>query len=119
MPETSSATASTKPLGEKRRRYGCRICGKTFCLNVGTAYYRLQHRRTTFDEVASLSVEGLNKSAIARVKGIGWNPVDRWLKKSADSCRRFNDCKISGFTVAELQADEMRTIVGGDRRTIV
>ncbi len=53
----------------KRRRYLCRICGKTFCLNVGTAYYRLQHRRTTFDEVASLSVEGLNKSAIARVKG--------------------------------------------------
>ena len=49
----------------KRRRYGCRICGKTFCLNVGTAYDRLHHRRTTFDEVASLSVEGLNKSAIA------------------------------------------------------
>ena len=63
----------------KRRRYGCLICGKTFCFNVGTACYRLQHRRTTFDEVASLGVEGLNKSAIARVKGIGWNTVDRWL----------------------------------------
>jgi transposase-like protein/IS1 family transposase len=102
----------------KRRRYGCRICGKTFCLNVGTAYYRLQHRRTTFDEVASLSVEGLNKSAIARVKGIGWNTVDRWLKKAADSCRRFNDHKMTGFTVAELQADEIRTIVGGKDQPI-
>ena len=29
-------------------------------------YPRIQHRRATFDEVAALSVEGLNKSAIAR-----------------------------------------------------
>jgi transposase-like protein/IS1 family transposase len=102
----------------KRRRYRCRICGKTFCLNMGTPYYRLQHRRATFDEVATLSVEGLNKSAIARVKGIGWNTVDRWLEKAADSCRRFNDRKTTGFTVAELQADEIRTIVGGKDQPI-
>jgi len=79
---------------------------------VGTPYYRLQHRRTTFDEVAALSVEGLNKSAIARVKRIGWNTVARWLEKAADSCRRFNDRKTTGFTAAELQADEIRTTVG-------
>ena len=52
----------------KRRRYRCRICGTTFCSNAGTPYYRLQHRRTTLDEVVALSVAGLNKSAIARVK---------------------------------------------------
>jgi IS1 family transposase len=80
---------------------------------MGTPYYRLQHRRSTFDEVAALSVEGLDKSAIARVKGIGWNTVARWLEKAANSCRRFNDRKITGITVAELQADEIRTIVGG------
>jgi transposase-like protein len=48
----------------KRRRYQCRSCGKTFCSTTGTPYYQLQHRRTVFDEVAALSVEGLNKSAI-------------------------------------------------------
>jgi IS1 family transposase len=85
---------------------------------MGTPYYRLQHRRGTFDEVATLSVEGLNKSTIARVKGIGWNTVDRWLEKAADSCRRFNDRKMTGFTVAELQADEIRTIVGGKDQPI-
>ena len=60
----------------RRRRYRCSTCGKTFCSNTGTPYHRLQHRRTTFDEVAALSVEGLNKSAIARVKrspGIPFN----------------------------------------------
>ena len=45
--------------------------------DAGTPYYRLQLRRGTFDEVTALSVEGLNKSAIARVKRIGWNTVDR------------------------------------------
>ena len=102
----------------KRRRYRCQICGKTFCLNMGTPYYRLQHRRSTFDDVAALSVEGLNKSAIARVKGIGLNTVARWLEKAANSCRRFNDRKITSITFTELQADEIRTIVGGKDQPI-
>jgi transposase-like protein/IS1 family transposase len=102
----------------KSRRYRCRICGTTFCSNAGTPYYRLQHRRTTFDEMAALSVEGLNKSAIARVKGIGWNTVARWLEKAADSCRRFNDRNTKGFTAAELQADEIRTLVGRKEQPI-
>jgi transposase-like protein len=66
----------------KRRRYQCQTCGKTFCATSRTRYYRLQHRHATFDEVASLSVEGLNKSAIARVKQIAWNTVHRWTGKS-------------------------------------
>ncbi len=95
----------------RRRRYRCGTCGKTFCANSGTPYPRIQHRRTTFDEVANLSVEGLNKSAIARVKRIAWNTVDRWLEKAAASCRRFNDQKIDGIAISELQADEIRTII--------
>jgi transposase-like protein len=94
----------------KRRRYRCRT-SKTFCANTGTSYHRLQHRRSTFDEVAILSVEGLNKSPIARVKRIAWNTVARWLEKAAKVCRRFNDRKIAALAVEELQADEMRTIV--------
>ena len=102
----------------KRRRYRCRSCGKTFCSNTGTPYHRLQHRRATFDEVATLSVEGLNKSAIARVKQIAWNTVARWLEKAAHSCRRFNDRRIATLAVAELQADEIRTIVGSKEHPI-
>ena len=100
-----------KTRSRKRRRYRCRSCGKTFCLNTGTPYHRLQHRRATFDEVATLSVEGLNKSAIARVKQIAWNTVHRWLQKAAGSCRRFNDRRINGIAITELQADEIRTII--------
>src|SRR6266704_3450648 len=95
----------------RRRRYRCSTCGKTFCSNTGTPYHRLQHRRATFDEVAALSVEGLNKSAIARVKRISWNTVHRWLQRAAGSCRRFNDRKTTGYAITELQADQIRTII--------
>ena len=101
----------------KRCRYRCTSCGKTFCLNRATPYYRLQHRRRTFDEVASLSVEGVNKSAIARVKSLSWNTVDRWLEKAAACCRWFNDQVIKDLEITELQADELRTFVGGKART--
>ncbi len=102
----------------KRRRYRCRTCGKTFCSTTGTPYHRLQHRRAIFDEVASLSVEGLNKSAIARVKRIAWNTVHRWLERASHWCRRFSDRKMKRLAMAELQADEMRTIVGGKEQPI-
>jgi len=95
----------------RRRRYRCSNCGKTFCSNTGTPYHRLQHRRATFDEVATLSVEGLNKSAIARVKRISWNTIHRWLQRAAGPCRRCNDRKIKGIAVTELQADEIHTII--------
>ena len=102
----------------KRRRHQCRSCEKTFCSTTPTAYYRLQHRGTTFDEVASLSVEGLIQSAIARVKRVAWNTVHRWLERAVAWCRRFNDRKMRRLSLGELQADEIQTIVGGKGRPI-
>ncbi|PYV45010.1 MAG: hypothetical protein DMG06_04055 [Acidobacteria bacterium] len=101
----------------KRRRYQCQTCGKTFSSTNGTPYYRLQHRRATFDEVASHSVEGLNKSAIARVKRIAWNTV-RWLERAAVWCRRFSDRKINRLAAVELQADEIKAIVAGKKQSV-
>ena len=97
----------------RSRRYRCVRCGKTFGSTKGTLYFRLQHRRSTFDNVTALSIEGVSKSAIARVTGISWNTVARWLERAASSCSRFNNRTITGFAVEELQADEIRTFVGG------
>ena len=49
----------------------------------GTPYYRLQHRRATFDGVIALRAEGVSISSISRIKGIAWNTVARWLEKAA------------------------------------
>jgi IS1 family transposase len=68
--------------------------------------------------VAGLSVEGVSKSAIARVKGIAWNTVDRWLEKAAACCRRFSSTNVEGLEIHELQADEIRTMAGGKKQPV-
>ena len=97
----------------KRRRYRC---GQTFSTTKGTPYYRLQHRRTTFDTVVTLRVEGVSLSAIARVERLAWNTVARWLERAAAVCRRFSHGRTTGFAAHELQADEIRAVTGGKRR---
>ena len=100
----------------KRRRYRCVRCAKTFSSTKGTPYYRLQHRRATFDAVVALRVEGVSISAVARIEGLAWNTVARWLEKAADVCRGFNQRRTTGFGVEELQADEIRSFAGGKTR---
>ena len=100
----------------KRRRYRCGECGKTFSSTKGTPYYRLQHRRATFDGVIALRVEGVSISSISRTEGLAWNTVARWLEKAAQVCRRFNHTRIAGFAAEELQADEIRTFAGNKAR---
>ncbi len=100
----------------KRRRYRCVGCGQTFSSTKGTPYYRLQHRRTTFDTVVTLRVEGVSLSAIARVERLAWNTVARWLERAASVCRHFSDARTTGFVAQELQADEIRSFTGGKTR---
>ena len=66
--------------------------------------------------MVALRVEGVSISAIARVEGIAWNTVARWLEHAADVCRGFNQSRMAGFVVEELQADEIRSFVGGKTR---
>ncbi len=99
-----------------RRRFRCLACGKTFSSNTGTPYHRLQTSRKTFDEVVHMSVEGVSKSSIARLKGLSWNTVSRWLERAAAAAERFNDLRLSKFVLKELQADEIRTFTQGKDR---
>ncbi|MFT7670613.1 MAG: transposase-like protein [Planctomycetota bacterium] len=96
----------------RRRRYRCTACGKTFGATSGTAYERLQHSKRKFDRVATLSVEGVGKAAIARIEGLCWNTVSRWLELAAAYARQFNDANLRGYTLEELQLDELNTFLG-------
>ena len=87
-----------------------------FSTTKGTLYYRLQHRRTTFDTVVTLRVEGVSLSAIARIERLAWNTVARWLERAAAVCRRFSHGWTTGFVATELQADEIRTFTEGKTR---
>ena len=75
--------------GGRRRRWRCTSCGRTCSSNSGTAYHRIQRSRRTFDTVAALSVEGVSKSAIARVMELSWNTVAQWQEWASRTARRF------------------------------
>ena len=100
----------------RRRRYRCKACGGSFVSSVGTPYHRLKCTKAQFDNVAVLSVEGLFKSAIARIMRLPWNTVARWLERAAQAAERFSSRLIAGYMLRELQADEIRTFIDRKKR---
>ena len=95
----------------RRRRYKCKECNKTFSSTYGTAYYRLQSSRASFDDVATMSVNGIDKSTISRVKNLAWNTIERWLERASKQAHHFNHRYLKGYDIKEVQADEIRTFV--------
>lgn len=96
----------------RTRRFRCTACRTTASGLKGTPYYRLQHSRNKFDQVAAMSVEGVSKSAISRIMEISWNTVARWIEKAAVAARAFNQRMTKGYDLTELQLDEIRTFSG-------
>ena len=102
----------------RRRRLLCKDCKTTFSSTAGTAYYRLHKSRKVFDEVAQMSMEGVSKSSISRIKKISWNTVARWLELAAKYAEEFNKNRIKNYEIIELQADEIRTLVQNKKTPI-
>jgi IS1 family transposase len=100
----------------RRRRYRCKECSRTFGATAGTPYKRLQRPMRTFDRVAALSVEGVSKSAIARLERLSWNTVARWLELAAAAARVFNRIRARSFDLQELQLDELNTFLQSRKR---
>ena len=102
----------------RRRRYRCKQCGRTFSSTYGTPYYRLHKPRSLFDEVVHMCVHGIAIPTMARIKRMAWGTVARWLESAAAYAKRFNAQMLKGLVICELQADEIRTFVGGKKRVI-
>ena len=102
----------------RRRRFLCKACGHTFVTSRGTPYFRIRSSRAAFDRVVALSVEGISISAIARLQGLSWSTVARWLEKAAAAADQFSNRRLRDFELLDLQLDEMRTFaLGKDKPT--
>ena len=104
--------ASFKTKAGRRQRCLCKTCGRTFSANTNTAYAGLRCPRDEFDQVATMRVEGVSISAIARITGRSRSTIARWLERGAASAKRFNDEHLRKFEIKELQADELCSFVG-------
>ncbi len=102
----------------RRRHYLCKTCKKTFCSTKGTLYYRLHKSRRDFDEVVQMTVEGVGISSISRIKCFSWNTISRWQYLACQVAGEFNDHKLKGVELIELQADEICTFTGTKKKSI-
>ena len=58
-----------------------------------------------------MSVNGIDKSSISRIKNLSWNTIERWLERASKHAHHFNHRYLKGYEITEVQADEIRTFV--------
>ena len=63
-----------------------------------------------------MSVEGVSKSSISRIKGISWNTVASWQQKAAEFASQANKNLLHGYELVELQADEICTFIDSRKK---
>jgi IS1 family transposase/transposase-like protein len=102
----------------RRRRWLCKTCKKTFCSTKGTPYYGLHKPRSVFDEVVQMTVEGVGISSISRKKHFAWNTIASWQYLACQAAGEFNDHKLKGVQLIELQADEIRSFAGTKKKSM-
>lgn len=90
-----------------RIRLLCRTCGRTFCGRRGSAYYRLQHPRRTFDQFAALMTEGLSCASLARSLRVCPGTISRWLARASKHARAFSGEHDRIDVPFEMQFDEI------------
>jgi IS1 family transposase len=58
-----------------------------------------------------MSVNGIDKSSIFRIKNLSWDTIERWLERASKHAHHFNHHYLKGCDIKEVQADEIRTFV--------
>ncbi|MCP4232327.1 MAG: hypothetical protein GY770_01905 [Aestuariibacter sp.] len=95
---------------QKKRRYKCTCCGKTFTESKGTAVYGLKKPTEMFVIVVSLLVHGCPTQAIVAAFGLDPRTVANWQKRASKQCRLVHEHVIgqSQLDLGQVQADEIK-----------
>jgi IS1 family transposase len=63
-----------------------------------------------------MTVEGVGISSISRIKCFSWNTIASWQYLACQTAGEFNNQKLTGVELIELQADEIRTFAGTKKK---
>jgi IS1 family transposase len=63
-----------------------------------------------------MTVEGVGISSISRIKRYSWNTIANWQYLACQVAGKFNDHKLKGPELIELQADEICTFAGTKKK---
>ncbi len=100
---------------QKRRRYRCATCDKTFVETKGTPYYRVHKGAWLMTVVLVLLAHGCPPQAIVAAFGLNERTVAAWLHRAGTHCAALHSHLVEGEQVAagQVQADEIRVKVRG------
>jgi len=94
---------------QKDRRYKCQVCGKTFSITHGTAFYRLRTWPETVTLVITLLAHGCPVQAIVVAFGFDERTVVKWAERAGDHGEQVHDHLVQQpRDLGQVQLDELR-----------
>lgn len=95
---------------QKKRRYKCTACGKTFSETTGTALYRVKKDRWVYVTVMTLLAYGCPVIAIVFAFGLDDETVREWAKKAGVHCQQVHQhfMESNVLDLGQVQADEIK-----------
>ncbi len=90
---------------QKKQRYGCATCGKTFAATRGTALYRLHHSVELMVVVVTLVCHGCPTQAIVAAFGLDERTVAAWLHRAGGHAARVHAAVVETGQVDLGQVD--------------
>jgi transposase-like protein len=95
---------------QKKGRYKCMACGKTFSETTGTALYRVKKERWLYVTVVTLLAYGCPVIAIVLAFGLDDETVRAWAKKAGVHCRQVHQhfMEQTSLDLGQVQADEIK-----------
>lgn len=95
---------------QKKRRYKCTECGKTFSETTGTALYRVKKDHWLYVAVIALLAHGCPMIAIVMAFGLDDETVRTWAKKAGVHCQDVHEHFMGQTTLdlGQIQADEIK-----------
>lgn len=99
---------------QKRRRYLCRICGKTFSERKGTAFYRLHRSVELMTVVITLLAYGCPVQAIVIALQMDERTVLKWQARASQQCQQVHEHLVQQpRDLGQVQMDELRVKIQG------
>jgi transposase-like protein len=95
---------------QKKQRYKCKCCGKTFSETHGTSLYRVKKASELFVLVVTLLSHGCPVQAIVAAFGLDERTVKSWLYKAGRHAQQVHEAMMSQqqLDLQQVQADEIR-----------
>ena len=97
---------------EKRQRFQCKTCRKTFNERSGTLFYNRKTKEEAILECLALLAEGVRISSISRAKGIKEATILSFLREAAQHAEQIEAVLLNDYRISQAQIDGLWTYVG-------